>query len=372
MLALQGWGRTRAARLRTAALPVAQCAVAAGLAWFVATALIGHARPFFAPIAAIVCLGISLGAKLRRTVELVAGVVTGIVVADLIISVIGSGAWQITLVVALAMGTAVLLDGGPVITLQAGSSSVLVATLLPPGQSGGPDRAVDALVGGVVAVLVIALLPSSPLRTARRDAATVLQAVEDAVRGVADGLATHDADVVERALVRARSTQATLDALRADLSAGREVARLAPLRRRTRGPVASLTAMAEPIDNAARNVRVLARRALVVVGDGEVVSDALVHAVRSLADAVVVLRVLAGSDPGSGTTPAEVSTALRAVARELTPELGLDGGLSVRVVVAQLRSTVVDLMQAAGSSRIAALATLPPTVEHPAYPPEVG
>jgi len=45
--------------------------------------------------------------------------------------------------------------------------------------------------------------------------------------------------------------------------------------------------------------------------------------------------------------------------------------LSLRVVVAQLRSTVVDLLQATGSSRIAALACLPPTVANPAVAPDV-
>jgi len=59
------------------------------------------------------------------------------------------------------------------------------------------------------------------------------------------------------------------------------------------------------------------------------------------------------------------------VASGLSADLGGDGGLSVRVVVAQLRSTVVDLLQAAGASRISALASLPPTVPHPAVPPAV-
>jgi len=250
----------RIAKLRTAALPVLQCALAAALAWLVATDVAGHTRPFFAPIAAIVCLGVSLGSRLRRSVELVVGVSVGIAVADLLITLIGTGAWQIGLVVALAMGAAVLLDGGPVITLQAGSSAVLVATLLPPGQSGGPDRALDALIGGVVALVVVAVLPADPLRSARKDCSGVLSALAESLQGVATGLAGHDDTAVESALQRARGTQAALDALRSDLAAGREIAQLAPLRWRSRARVGRLQAMAEPIDNAARNVRVLARR----------------------------------------------------------------------------------------------------------------
>jgi uncharacterized membrane protein YgaE (UPF0421/DUF939 family) len=359
----------RVGRLRTSALPVLQCALAAALAWFVATEVVGHARPFFAPVAAIVCLGVSLGAKLRRTVELVVGVSVGILVADLFVTLIGTGAWQIGLVVLLAMSTAVLLDGGPVLTLQAGSSAVLVATLLPPGQSGGPERALDALVGGIVAIVVVAVVPADPLRAARRDGSAVLTALAQALRGVADGLAEEDPAPVGAALTRARGTQVTLDALRADLVSGREIARIAPLRWRSRAGVVRLAAMVEPIDNAARNVRVLARRALVVVGDQEPVDPRIVLRLVELAAAVEVLREVVGSEPGSAPSRADVATALRGVARGLTADLGADGGLSVRVVVAQLRSTVVDLMQAAGASRISALAMLPPTVQHPAVAP---
>ena len=144
-------------RLRVSALPIVQCALAAGLAWWVAFELLGHQRPFFAPIAAVVSLGVSLGARLRRSVELVVGVSVGIGVGDLLISGIGTGTWQIVLVVALAMITAVVLDGGPIIAMQAAGSAVLVATLIPPGNSAGFERMIDALVGGLMGVAVVGM-----------------------------------------------------------------------------------------------------------------------------------------------------------------------------------------------------------------------
>ncbi|MDJ0106768.1 aromatic acid exporter family protein, partial [Rhodococcus erythropolis] len=45
-------------------------------------------------------------------------------------------------------------------------------------------------------------------------------------------------------------------------------------------------------------------------------------------------------------------------------------GLSSTVVFAQIRSLVVDLLQVAGMKRISSIATLPPTVPHPAYEPD--
>jgi uncharacterized membrane protein YgaE (UPF0421/DUF939 family) len=116
--------RVRGRRVAVSALPILQRAVAAGPAWFVASDLVGHARPFFAPIAAVISLALSLTSRLRRVAELVVGVSLGVLVGDLLISQIGSGAWQITLVVALTMALAVFTDGATLLVAQAGSSAV--------------------------------------------------------------------------------------------------------------------------------------------------------------------------------------------------------------------------------------------------------
>src|SRR5690606_24877006 len=140
-------------------------------AWFVAPYLIGHAQPFFAPTAAVVSIGISFGARLKRSVELVVGVAVGIGIGALFISQVGTGVWQIALVVGIAMSLAVFLDGGTIIAMQAAGSAVLVATLLPPAAGGGFSRMIDAIVGGLVGVVVVAAIPLHPVRRAREQAA---------------------------------------------------------------------------------------------------------------------------------------------------------------------------------------------------------
>ena len=127
--------RGRVRRLWLSIVPISQCAIAAGLAWFIAFDLLNHERPFFAPIAAVVSLGLSLARRWRRSVELIFGVSIGILVGDVVITWIGSGAWQISVVVAAAMAVAVFADKGPMLPTQAASSAVLVATLLPPGDA---------------------------------------------------------------------------------------------------------------------------------------------------------------------------------------------------------------------------------------------
>lgn len=362
--------RTSGRRLQSSALPILQCALAAGTAWWVATTLIGHHAPFFAPIAAVVSLGLSLGARLRRSFELVAGVTVGIGIGDLIISGIGSGPWQISLVVVLAMSLAVLLNSGPIFSMQAGNSAVLVATLIPPGGSGGPDRMLDALVGGLVGIAVVAIIPTHPVRRARKDAAAILATSADVLQLVADGLIANDADPIVRALRKARATQSAIDGLRSNLKGGREISRISPLYWNSRPRLERLMATADPIDNAMRNIRVLSRRSLTLVRDDEILDPRLVTQVERLAKALDVLKQMILAEPGQQPDQAEAARVLRSVAKELKPSVIENAGLSSTVVFAQIRSLVVDLLQVSGMKRISAIATLPPTVANPAYKPE--
>ncbi len=89
-----------------------------------------------------------------------------------------------------------------------------------------------------------------------------------------------------------------------------------------------------------------------------------------LADAVDVLREMVLAEPGEQPDQAEAARVLRSIAKKMDPELIAGAGVSATVVFAQMRSLIVDLLQTAGLKRITAIATLPPTVEHPAYDPD--
>src|SRR3954471_20546144 len=84
-LRISAAARTR--RLSENGRGILQGALAAALAWTIATHLLGHQRPFFAPLAALVALGLSHSQRTSRTLELILGVAVGILVADLVISV---------------------------------------------------------------------------------------------------------------------------------------------------------------------------------------------------------------------------------------------------------------------------------------------
>ncbi|MDL9945330.1 FUSC family protein [Gordonia sp. ABSL11-1] len=350
--------RRRVRRLWLSLVPIAQCSLAAGVAWWVAVHVFGHPQPFFAPIAAVISLGLSLGKRWRRTVELVAGVAIGILVGDLLISVIGSGTWQIVIVVALAMSIAVFLDDGPLIPMQAASSAALVATLLPPGGVGGFHRAIDALIGGLIGILVGALFPVNPAHRARRDAAGVLATLRDAARRLSAGLRAMDEDEVLAALTSARGTQEAINTMRADMRGGQEVSTISPLYWGSRERLERISATADPIDNAVRNFRVIARRALGMTQRGEPLDPELVDIIAEIGEVFEVLREMMIAKPGEEPDQADAARALRTVARKAKPELVSHSTLSETAVLAELRSLLIDMLMIAGLRRSSAAATL--------------
>ena len=116
-------GRTslhaRVARLRAKGWVIGQCAIAAGVAWWLAADVLDHHLPFFAPIAAVVSLGMSYGQRQRRVAEVTVGVALGVFLGDVTTHLIGSGGVQIALIVAAGMSIALLLDAGQLLIIQA-------------------------------------------------------------------------------------------------------------------------------------------------------------------------------------------------------------------------------------------------------------
>jgi uncharacterized membrane protein YgaE (UPF0421/DUF939 family) len=342
----------RAGALRAALPRIAVAAGAAGVAWLVASDILGNEQPFFAPIAAVLTLGLAIERRGSRAWELALGVALGIGIADLIVLATGTGAWQLVLVVCLAMAAAVLAGGGVLLVNQAAISAVLVTTLQMPEGSFSGERFVDAVVGCGVALVANALAPVDPVRHVLRQVEPLLARLSGALVDIADALATSDLDAAREALERARALDPAVRELATAVGAGRETTRLAPSRRRSRGRIEGLAAAAESIDLAIRNTRVLARASVRAVDLRDHVPELATDAIRDLAAATRALdRHLADPAPDS---PA-VDFALRAAARA-NAALEQTGNLSVNVIVGQVRATATDLMLGLGLSSGEAIA----------------
>lgn len=335
----------RVRRVRVFVLHAVQAGIAAGIAWFVAHDLVHHGTPFFAPISAVIVLGVSVGQRLRRAVELVLGVALGILVGDTLFYFIGSGPWQIGAGVVLAVLTAVFLGGSAMLVSQAGSSAVLVATLAPPTHGIYYSRFIDALVGGIVGVLVMALLlPVNPLTLMKKAAGPALDALRDGLRDCAAALAARDRDGAQAVLDGLRKADAALSHFRETLITAREAATLSPARWRSRGPLAQYLDSAVHVDRAMRNSRVLARRSVAVLRDAERVPAVLPDALRTLADAVDALQ----GELANANEPVRTRRLCLAAVALAGDAYRAGLGFSGTVVVAQIRSMATDLLRGTG------------------------
>src|ERR687892_632396 len=104
-------------RLGVGVWPILQTAVAASLAWFLASTALGHDQPYFAAIAAVISTGVVVGQEGRRVFGLVS---------------------------------------------EAGVTALFTVMLDPSTSGWSPERFVDALLGAGVALGVRAVFPSDP------------------------------------------------------------------------------------------------------------------------------------------------------------------------------------------------------------------
>lgn len=338
---------------------VLQSAVAAGVAWWLASTVFGHQTPFFAPIVAVVCLGMSYGQRLRRVVEVAIGVAVGVFVADVFVQVAGTGPWQVMAVVLVSMAIARFLDGSPVLVTQAAVQSIVVVTLVAtPGQAF--TRWTDALIGGGVALVAATVVPQAPLRRPRVVAAQVVRKIGDLLRRAVASAGAGDVEAAAEVLASARATDGLLLDLRGAADEGLSVLASSPFSRSEAAGVRKVADLIEPLDRAMRSTRVLVRRITVAVGRGETLPaeyDALLH---ELADATEVI----GRALSENASPEVGRPAVLRVAAE-SGRVPRTASLASETVLAQTRSVIVDLLQLTGLDVDEAIAALPPEQPRP-------
>lgn len=359
-------------RLRTGLWPIVQTSGAAAVSWYGAVSLLGHRAPLFAAVSAVICLGASRGQPWRRAVEMVLGVAVGILIANLLVLIVGTGTLQIALIAALAMLAATLVNGGSLLVTQAGVSAILVVAIEQPTGAFVPDRFFDALLGGACALIISQLLfPLNPLAVVSSAARRVFVPLAGTLEEVARAIAAADPDRAEGALWQARGIDEAVRAFNDELAAGQESARLAPPRRKALGPLEVYAQAASQVDLAVRNTRVLARAAISLVQNEDLTSSKggpdktrreLSEAIFDLARGVRSLgERLDYSDP---ELQAETRTYALRAAERATRVLEDKKALATSVVVGQVRLTASDLLRGSGMDLAAAQQALDDAAGH--------
>ena len=195
-------------RLRGRTLAILQTAFAAVVAWYLAVLMLPDPRPAFAAIAAVIAVGATHGQRAGRALQLVGGVVLGITVADLLIQVIGTGAWQIGVLVDPRHGrrrrrsaAARCSSSRPACRRSCSSRS----TPAPP-TGFQPNRIFEGMIGGATALAVSSFFfPPDPALGPGRAAQAMFVELGRALERIAGALETRDSSAAERALVDARA-----------------------------------------------------------------------------------------------------------------------------------------------------------------------
>ncbi|MEU3454573.1 FUSC family protein [Micromonospora sp. NPDC006766] len=315
------------------------------VAWIIAKDYLGRDAPVFAPIAALATIASAAGQRARQTMELLIGVGLGISVADALLYLVGTGAWQIGVVVfcSIALGLLVAGRSGALVS-QAGATATLFATLAGNQRNLGLPRIIDAAVGASIGFLTVALLlPLDPLRAVDRAASPFFTNLADAIHTTARALAAGDQDTAMRALERFNTT-VTTDTTRLDdaLRAAEETVTIAPWWRRRRDRYRHYRMALDRLAAFTTDVRVMARRVATLLQYHEPVPPPLHQAVDALGDALTHLYRDTSTGRATGRPRQSVLDAARLAGQASRQQIGTFGG----TVILQIRSAASDLLRA--------------------------
>lgn len=162
------------------AWPLLQGSVAATTAWLIASNLVLHHEPFFAPIAAVVALNTTIGERGTNALRLLLGVMIGIAIGELTIALLGSGYGRMALAMFVAMLIARSLGGARIVIAQSAAGAILTVAVA--DGKAGTHRLMDALIGGGVALLFSQVLATpEPVGLVRRTSAAALRQMANAL-----------------------------------------------------------------------------------------------------------------------------------------------------------------------------------------------
>ncbi|MET8254817.1 FUSC family protein [Micromonospora sp. NPDC005197] len=323
-----------------------QAGLAAALAALIAQHFLGPGAHVFAPAAAVGTIATAIGQRARRTFELLFGVGLGIVIGDALRFIVGSGPWQTGVVVALAVASALLVagKGGPLVG-QAGGTAVLIATLAPMQRGLELPRIFDALVGGAVGLLVVALLlPINPIRVLDRAATPIFAVLREQLAELAEAVRQRDVDRTQGVLERLRGTEGDVGRLNDSLSGAEEVVTIAPARWHRRQQFHRYARSASHLERLLLDSHALARWSTTALQYDEPIPAELPDAIARLGQAVAEMQ----TECRVGETP----RCTRKLVEECAELAGRAAATGVRsfgdALVTGLRTAASDLLRAAG------------------------
>ncbi len=326
-------------------------ALAAMLAWLLDRWLLGHNSPFFASAVAIIVLGQARGLRIRRTIDVVVGVAVGVLLADIVVFAIDNTTLAVFVLIVAVLVVTTAIGAGPLLVTQGTVSALYVAVIAPPAESLVPARFLDALIGGVVALvcnqLAIARNPLSDLVGQMRALCEQICAVVDQI---AVGVEQHDRKLARDALEAARGVDVSMQQLRDAVVAAREALQLDPVRRHQRGSIQLVDGALRELDFVVRGGRVLARASVSLARWPERPGPELATALRHLAAAIgyageSLVAEIRGEPGTAHQFTDRLDAACRSVIADARHLLDHRPSFPLVMMVGQLRSITIDLLR---------------------------
>ncbi|PPA83149.1 FUSC family protein [Brevibacillus laterosporus] len=182
---------------------VCKTVLASGLSLLIASLLFGNHFAYFAPLAAVLTMQLTIADTLEKGIYRVIGIIGGVISSIIILPHFENGILGLVLVLLVGMGTATALRLNPQIISQIGVSSVMVMTFQQmQGYSTG--RILETIIGALVAVFIqMVIRPENYVPTVQRKHAESCKQLAHTLAIMATALNSHsgktDTPIVEPA-----------------------------------------------------------------------------------------------------------------------------------------------------------------------------
>ncbi|EIT87395.1 integral membrane protein [Fictibacillus macauensis ZFHKF-1] len=136
-------------------LQVIKTAIAGAISWELSSMLSENHYPFFAPLAAVLTMQVTIAGSVQKGFYRISGVIGGVIISMLIGHFLSLNAGSIMLVVLIGMAVSTAFKLPAQVTSQVAVSSILVLAF---GQGYALSRIGETMIGSIIAVIVNALL----------------------------------------------------------------------------------------------------------------------------------------------------------------------------------------------------------------------
>jgi uncharacterized membrane protein YgaE (UPF0421/DUF939 family) len=280
----------------TSSRRIFKTALAAGLAWWVAEWLAGSKDPYFAPLAAILTLQVTVAETIAYSVQRVLGVVVGVCLAAFVFGDFNVDALSIGALVGLGMLGAQLVGLGPQATAQVAISGLLVMAVGQRTPGYATHRIIDTVIGVCVAVVINATIaPASHLEALAAALTSYCEKLAELLTELAASLREHTPERSSAALTKAREVNHDFADVRAALSLSEQGLKWHYSARRNRQVWNADRAVAEALEKISILARTMSRT---MVEDGKPAPD--LSAFSNLLDECARLCGLLGRAVSSG------------------------------------------------------------------------